>query len=209
MSPFQLRCREDIKKPRPQDAAEEAKALEPEARSLPLIFPRSLARQELAPYLNRSWEQRRGCQDFSGPEPSVLLDEHNVKVQIDRAFDAGHFSEANHRDGIRSVQILMNNYDELTIARSVMQEIQNEHFGPLAFRHKVPYVRQNFRKSRTDMVHSTSHYSSSRMARLRSTGYGGTHLEKSSSIKGIDRIISGAALLVALISVLTLSLILG
>jgi len=209
VSPFQLRCREDIKKPRPQDAAEEAIVIELGARILPLISPHFLARQELAPYLNRSWEQCRGCQDFTGPEPSVLLDEHNVKVQIDRALDAGHFSEANNRDGIRSVQILMNNYDELTIARSVMQEIQNEHFGPLAFRHKVPYVRQNFRKSRTDMVHSTSHYSSCRMARLRSTGYGGTHLEKSSSIKGIDRIISGAALLVALISVLTLSLILG
>ncbi len=99
MRPFQLRCREDIKKPRPQDAAEEVKAIEPEARILPLISPRSLARQELAPYLNRSWEQRRGCQDFSGPEPSVLLDEHNVKIAIDPAVDAGQFSEANNRDG--------------------------------------------------------------------------------------------------------------
>ena len=100
VSPFPLRCREDIKKPRPQDAAEEAIVVELEARILPLISPRSLARQELAPYLNRSWEQSRGCQDFTGPEPSVLLDEHNVKVQISLTFDAGRFSDANDRDRI-------------------------------------------------------------------------------------------------------------
>lgn len=105
MSRRPLRCREDIKKPRPQDAAEEAIVIELGARILPLISPRFLARQELAPYLNRSWEQYRGCQDFTGPEPSVLLDEHNVKVHICLAIDAGRFSEANNRDGNGTVQI--------------------------------------------------------------------------------------------------------
>jgi len=100
-----LRCREDIKKPRPQDAAEEAIVIELGARILPLISPHFIARQELAPYLNRSWEQCRGCQDFTGPEPSVLLDEHNVKVQISLAIDAGRFSDGNNRDRNGTVQI--------------------------------------------------------------------------------------------------------
>jgi len=50
-----------------------------------------VARQELAPYLSRSWEQRRGCQDFTGPEPSVLLDEHNVKL-LSRSTKLASFS---------------------------------------------------------------------------------------------------------------------
>ncbi|GMQ82420.1 MAG: hypothetical protein BMS9Abin05_1872 [Rhodothermia bacterium] len=61
----------------------------------------------------------------------------------------------------------------------------------------------------TDMVYSTNHSSSSRFAGLSTTGYGVTHFRNGSSVEGIDRNISGAALLLALISVLTLSLILG
>lgn len=66
-----------------------------------------------------------------------------------------------------------------------------------------------FGMSPTVMVFLTSHIASGRFSRLRTTGYAETRFRNGSSIEGIDRIINGAALMVALISVLTLGLILG
>jgi hypothetical protein len=45
--------------------------------SLPLIFPRGYARQELAPF---SCPYKNGCQGFTGPAPSTLLDECRTNI---------------------------------------------------------------------------------------------------------------------------------